>query len=135
MILWHCLGCELLKRTGDVSALRGHYRGWAGASYGLMQAAEGELWQRLGWRWLNYPRRGEVLLQDEADEPGWANVRFSFEDDEGQQVCDMRAELSHRVETPPKSRSEESYAYPQYRVAELEITSKSARQAVQVTPH
>ena len=42
----------LLKQDRDAESLRRHYRGWAALPYGAAQVAEGELFRRAGWRWL-----------------------------------------------------------------------------------
>lgn len=122
---WAYLGSEqaeqIVRRSGDPAALRGHYRGWTGAPYGLAQAAEREMWLREGWTWLDYPRRGVVLVQEDAEEPTWGEVRFEFTDARGYVgAYYARVEQSHTVETPPQSGSEETYPYPQYRVVGLE---------------
>lgn len=112
---------QIVRRTGDPAALRGHYRGWSGAPYGFGQAAERELWLREGWAWFGFPKRGEVLAQEDAEEPTWAEVRFEFTDAEGHSgAYYARVEVGHTVETPPQSGSEETYAYPQYDVVKLE---------------
>ena len=86
-----------------------------------MQAAERELWQHYGWDWFNYRKHGEILAQDGADEPSWAEVRFVFEDaQQHTHTYDARVEVSHSIETPPISGSDEVYAYPQYQVVKLE---------------
>lgn len=122
---WAYLGTEqveqIVRRTGDPAALRGHYRGWTGAPYGFAQAAEREVWLHEGWAWFDYSRRGVVVTQEEADEPTWAEVRFEFADAQNREnTYHARVEVSHTVETPPQSGSDETYAYPQYQVVSLE---------------
>lgn len=111
---------QIAARTGEVAALRGHYRGWAGAPYGFAQAAECEVWQREGWAWFDVPKRCKVIAQEEAEDPSWAEVRLEFNDSEGRAgAYHARVEVSHTVETPPQSGSAETYGYPQYQVVSL----------------
>ena len=43
----------LVRRDGDAATLRQRYRGWAALPYGAAQVAEGELFRRAGWDWLD----------------------------------------------------------------------------------
>lgn len=120
---WAYMGAEqaeqIIQRTGDVAALRGHYRGWAGVCEGFQQAAECELWQQYGWEWFSYAKRGETLAQDEsADEPTWAEVQLTYNtpDDSTELTAKMRVEISQTIETLVTTGEQGTYAYPQYRV-------------------
>jgi len=56
---------SLIYRKGDVSQLRRFYRGWTGLGK-FEQIAEREIWLQFGWEWLNYPKSGCILTQDEG---------------------------------------------------------------------
>jgi hypothetical protein len=114
---------QIVQREGDVAALRGHYRGWAGLTGGFIQAAERELWQRYGWDWFICRKAGMVLAQDPDEEhPQWAEVQISFELPNGQkQTAQAHVEVQHHVETIPTTGYAETYKYPQYRVTQLEV--------------
>ncbi len=109
----------IATQSGDVTALRGHYRGWAGLPGGFVQAAEHELWQRYGWDWFTYHKSGEVLAQDtSADDPAWAEVkiRFAMPDGrvQGEQVA--RVEVQRHIETIVTTGNPALHKYPQYTV-------------------
>lgn len=111
---------QIVRRDGDVAELRGHYRGWAGLEYGFLQVAERAMWLREGWRWLEWPRRGEVLAQDTAAVPRWAEIQVEFEDDAGPCRYKCRVEMTGTIDTFHTTGEDETYPYPQYRVAWLE---------------
>jgi hypothetical protein len=106
----------IVRREGDVAALRDHYRGWAGISSGFGQTAECELWQRYGWRWFDYCKSCEIISQDAQ----WADVRIRYAEpgDARETVVDQRVEMSHSVETEASTGDTHRYPYPQYRIAE-----------------
>jgi hypothetical protein len=113
---------QIVKRNGDVAALRGHYRGWAGLERSYTQVAEREIWQREGWDWFSYPKSATVLAQDEAEEPEWMEVRLEYETPKTG-VCgayEARVEIQHRIETIGTTGYERTYPYPQYVVTRLE---------------
>lgn len=113
---------QIMRRDGDVSALRGHYRGWAGVEEGFQQAAECELWQRHGWAWFDYPKRAETLARDEsATEPVWADVRLTYSDGvQTEASADVRVEVSRAIETIVTTGEPATYPYPQYRVTSVQ---------------
>jgi hypothetical protein len=114
---------HLIRRTGEVALLRGHYRGWAGVPYGFAQAAERELWQTHGWSWFDYPKAADLLAQDaDTTDPKWAEVRIMYQTapDSAPIAVDLHVEVSHTIETPPSTNDLETYAYPQYRAALME---------------
>lgn len=113
---------QIIRRAGDVAALRGHYRGWAGLDDSFQQTAECELWQRTGWDWLDYPKSGETVTQDNHhEEPQWGEVRLRWQQADTAQISiDWRVEVSHTIETHPSTGKEATYAYPQYCVVENE---------------
>ncbi|MCC5667845.1 sucrase ferredoxin [Nostoc sp. CHAB 5784] len=67
--LWGHLKADVLDcliyRQGDVSQLQPFYRGWTGLGK-FEQIAEREIWMQLGWDWLDYPKSGRILAQDEG---------------------------------------------------------------------
>lgn len=115
---------QLLARTGDVSGLYGHYRGWSGLDSSFLQAAEREVWRLEGWAWLDYEKRGVTLGRGERvpdlDEHAWEAVRLEFRRPDGTAgAYEAHVELAPSVVTPHSTSSEECYAYPQYQVTWL----------------
>lgn len=116
---------QLAARTGDVAALRGHYRGWSGAEGAFAQALERELWQRIGWDWYDYTKRIEVLAEyDHEDEEArqWGEYRLTYTSPDGRThgVIEARVEVTQRIETPYATSNPETYGYPQYAVTRLQ---------------
>lgn len=68
------LGRELIARNGDVAALRGSYRGWAGHASVPAQHLEGEILMREGWVWTTWPHVAEIL---DASIPGLISLRIT----------------------------------------------------------
>lgn len=113
---------QIVQRTGDVTKLRGHYRGWAGLDDSFLQTAECTLWQQHGWAWFEAQKSGEIVLKDSSqDDPQWADVRveWSAAGSADLHSAEMRVEISHVIETPPSTGKPTTYAYPQYRIAEV----------------
>lgn len=108
---------QIVRRTGDVTNLRGHYRGWAGLERGFPQAVERELWQQMGWSWFDLCKSGRVLARDPDEErPGWADVQIEYATQTGErQRCTARVECERWIETEPSTGHESVYAYPQYK--------------------
>jgi len=111
---------QIIQQNGEVQALRGHYRGWAGLDDSFQQTAECALWQQHGWDWLRYPRSGETLSQDTVnEEPEWGEVRMRWSPKDGvEKSSQMRVQVSHKIETHPSTGKDAVYAYPQYKVVE-----------------
>lgn len=116
---------QIIQRSGDVTALRGHYRGWAGMTDSFQQTAECALWQQHGWEWFDYSRSGETVKQDSSNsEPLWAEVCLRYAAPGMPEItADLQIEVSHTVETQPSTGKKDTYAYPQYRVTKTERTS------------
>ncbi|MDX1993215.1 MAG: sucrase ferredoxin [bacterium] len=122
---WAYVGEEqaarIVTRQGDVGALRGHYRGWAGLGDGFQQAAECALWQRYGWTWFDIPKSGATLGQDAPEHaPEKAVVRMTYLP-AGSTLpveADFQVAISQHLETPHSTAAAQPYAYPQYRVVE-----------------
>jgi len=114
---------QIIERRGDVTALNGHYRGWAGIDGGFMQALEHQLWQEHGWDWFYYAKAGEIVNQDASDDPKWTEVRLRYKapTDAAERVVESRVEISHRIETQHATALDEKIQYAQYRVAQKEI--------------
>lgn len=55
----------LVHRQGSPEQLYRFYRGWAGVSK-FEQIAEREIWMRLGWDWLQYEKRGQIVRLGET---------------------------------------------------------------------
>ncbi len=120
---------QIIRRNGDVRALRGHYRGWSGMGRSFAQVAERELWQREGWAWFDYAKCGEVLEQDPDEEhPQWANVRIVCRHSGGMEMA-YRAHVAvaQTIETVPSTGRAETTSYPQYVVTSLETEEPARR--------
>ncbi|MEZ4831231.1 MAG: sucrase ferredoxin [Caldilineaceae bacterium] len=114
---------QIALRRGDVTCLRGHYRGWAGASHGFAQAAERELFLRFGWDWMDQARTCTVVDSDDAPEPQWQDVRIETvpgvtSPDGVRDSFMLRVEIERSVETVHATDNARVIAYPQYRAAE-----------------
>lgn len=113
---------QIVARTGDLAALRGHYRGWAGLPEGFLQAAEREMWQREGWAWFGYHKSGELVAQtSDGENPQWAQVRVHFAAPDGgvSGSYEARVEVDRKIETITTTGHPDTYQYPQYRVVWL----------------
>ena len=111
---------QIVQRSGGVTALRGHYRGWAGLPDGFLQVAERELWQRFGWEWINYVKTGAILAQDDNEDPLWADVRIEFRSPDGQcGAYQIRVEVRDAIETIHTTGQTGTHKYPQYDVSEI----------------
>lgn len=123
---WAYIGQEqaapLATRSGDVRALRGHYRGVAGLPPGFVQAAEREMWQHYGWVWFDYLKSGRILAQDASERPRWADVQIDFESPDGLErgAGRFRVELGEVIETELSTGDAQPYPYPQYVVTAQE---------------
>ena len=126
-------GAQIARRSGDAAALRGHYRGWAGAEDGFAQAAECAAWQREGWAWFDYAKSCTVTALDsagaaatangdaDAPAPRWAEVRLDFTRPDGTRgAYAARVEAAPPVHTQPHTGRADAYAYPQYAVTRFE---------------
>jgi hypothetical protein len=70
---------QLICRQGSLESLRFHYRGWAGLET-YEQILERELWMRLGWDWIHYPKAGATLTLDTSqEEADWAEVQIQYD--------------------------------------------------------
>jgi hypothetical protein len=118
---------QIANRRGDVAALRGHYRGWSGLEGGFLQAAERELWQQYGWEWFRCHKTSEILVQDSAELPQWAEVRICFTapDDSIQGQIDMRVEVHDCITTITTTGNEHTHDYPQYVVTTLSMINQT----------
>ncbi|MEM7533181.1 MAG: sucrase ferredoxin [Chloroflexota bacterium] len=115
---------QIVERNGDVADLRDHYRGWAGLEAGFAQAAEREMWQREGWAWFDYARRGNVTAKDvPADEnkkPQWADVSVHYATQAGaEQSYHAHVEVCRTVETAPSTDHDKLFAYSLYDVTKM----------------
>jgi hypothetical protein len=112
----------IVRRDGDVVALYGHYRGWAGLEDGFAQAAERAMWQREGWRWFDYARNGAATVKP-GMMPEEAQVDIGFTDGDGAVgFYTAHVEVSHTVNTRHSTTSDDFHAYSQYRVRWLRRT-------------
>lgn len=115
---------QLVRRTGDVADLRGHYRGWAGLTDGYQQTAEATLWQQHGWQWFDYPKTGEIIARDTpaaGEDPRWSEVRIMYTPpDSDPATVTARVEISQHIETLTTTGEAYTYAHPQYHVTRLD---------------
>jgi hypothetical protein len=119
---------QIVAQRGPVETLRGHYRGWSGLEYGLMQAAEREMWQREGWDWFEYHKVGTVLAQDPSPdgaehEPQWAEVRVEFSGTNIAGAYEARVEVCEPITTEYATGKPDTHAYRQYVVTRLVKTA------------
>lgn len=115
----------LVARAGHALHLRDNYRGWAGLDSPFLQAAERELFVRHGWPWIDYRKSGRVLAQSDADDQlTWADVRIDYAAPDGsdQGAYLVRVELQSSVDCRHSSADNETFAYPQYGVTQVEMT-------------
>jgi hypothetical protein len=126
----------LVRRTGDVAALRRHYRGWGGTRSVFEQVVERECWMREGWNWLQYRVAGRVLAIDpdgsreqypqfEADAPRWAEVRIDYAAPDGSTSGTYLARVETDRTVEVGGCGEEAGPVHQYHVTRIE----------QITPH
>ncbi len=69
---------QIIQRQGDVGAMLGNYRGWAGVGGGYAQVLERQLWKEHGWDWFACAKAGEIVDQDASDDPQWADERLCY---------------------------------------------------------
>lgn len=113
---------QIAMRRGEVSTLRGHYRGWAGVASGFAQAAEREAWMREGWAWFGYAKSCRVTAADTDDAaPRWMELCIDFTRPDGVQGCyAARVEVGETIRTRPHTNRPEDHAYAQYVVSQFE---------------
>ncbi len=89
---WAYLDVDLLQaivaRSGPVTAVLGHYRGWAGLGSPRLQALERAVLAKVGWDLLDQPRWGE-----EHDDI----ARLHVEGDAGASIWEARVTAGRRV--------------------------------------
>ena len=68
---------SLLDRTGPISLVEDHYRGWAAPASGFEQVAERAAFVEEGWRWTDYSKGVRLLNLNE--EQSTAEVLVEFE--------------------------------------------------------
>ena len=116
---------QIVGRCGDVQAVRGHLRGWAGLADGFAQAADCAVWEREGWGWFDCPRQAQVIAHDEpAAETQRAAVRIDYtrpNGTSGSHAAEVR--ITHTVSTRHSTADADEYAYPQYAVRVQEEAS------------
>lgn len=117
---------QIAQRSGDVAALNGHYRGWAGAEDGFMQAAESALWQLHGWDWFRWQKSGAVTATDSAEPPSWADVQIRYATPQRETGSyTVRVEVEQYIETIVTTGDERTNNYPQYVAARIAQTAGS----------
>lgn len=117
---------QIASRSGDVAALEGHYRGWAGVEDGFMQAAESALWQMHGWDWFKWQKSGQIIAADDAEQPSWADVQIRCATPEGKTgVYTVRVEVRQYIETIITTGDERRHNYPQYVTAGITLDTSA----------
>lgn len=116
---------QIVGQSGDVTAMKGHYRGWSGAERGFAQVADFALWQEYGWSWFDTPKQLGIISQDDNEEPQWAEIEVTYQlpDSADLSHAKIRVEISHTIETNPSTGKAHAYAYPQYRVVDIDHQS------------
>ena len=117
---------QIVARSGPVSALAGHLRGWAGLASSEEQAADCALWQQEGWAWFDCARQGQIVAGAEAGAeagaagPAPATVRIDYTRPDGRQGS-YRAQVAvtHTVATRHSTGEDGEYGYPQFAVSEI----------------
>jgi len=140
----------LVRRQGEISRLRSHYRGWSGLGK-FEQIAERDIWLREGWDWLTYAKSGQTLrkglqgtksvlfgmlrwlpskhirafLETYTSSATWAEVEIEFVDSERvTRTYRGRVELCGRVQTLGKTvapgREIKLQSVPQFRTTWIE---------------
>lgn len=110
---------QIIGRSGEVSELAPHLRGWAGLASSFEQAADCALWQQEGWGWFDCARRGQIVAEAEAgtEGPTAASVRIDYARPDGEQGSyTAHVAITHTVATRHSTGDEGEYAYPQYAV-------------------
>jgi hypothetical protein len=121
----------LVDRQGSPTVLYPSYRGWAGLAK-FEQIAEREIWMQVGWDWLDYDKRGEVLrlgepwqrallrkllgwlpvkpiqywLERSRQDARWAEVRIHYHREALAGYYDARVEIAGEVMTAIHSSAE-----------------------------
>lgn len=122
-------GPTLARRQGDIQTLRGCYRGWIGSTSPFLSVVERELMMTHGWSWFTYLQTGKIVAEDpdpiiddhDNRKPRWSEVEITYHSPTGefQGSATARVEVSHQVETFYASDNPETYAYPQYKLQNL----------------
>lgn len=113
---------QIATRSGDVTQLRGHYRGWAGVASGFVQAAECDAWQQEGWAWFDYAKSGALIAQEpETAIPQWGQVQLDYCRPNGTTGrVTKHVEIAGRIETHHTTGKDQQTTYSQYAVTELQ---------------
>lgn len=125
------VGRQIVGRSGDVGALRGHLRGWAGFSDSFAQAADCALWQQVGWDWFDNARQCEITVRDpSAPAAQSADVRIDSTPTDGAtethttETYTVAVHITHSVDTRHSSADAATHAYPQYMAAVVENVAR-----------
>ena len=109
---------QVLTRSGDAEALKGHLRGWTGAPRGFAQAADRQMLMTYGWEWLDTPRVIRVSTPDQSenhDGGEWVYVEM-----ETPHVTFLKkVTITHTIETNSSSSKLKLKRFPQYEVTDL----------------
>ncbi len=111
---------QIVRRCGDVQAVSGHLRGWAGLADGFAQAADCAAWEREGWGWFDCARTAQAIAPDEsAAEPQRAMVRIDYTRPDGiSGTYTATVSVTRTVSTRHSTGDDSEYAYPQYGVVD-----------------
>lgn len=123
---------QIVQHNGDVRALYGHYRGWAGLEDVFLQAAERELWMQYGWEWFTYLKSGKSTASNEGDEdPKSADVEicYTLPDEIKTGTYVARVDVCKHISTAHSTDSEAEYPYPQYVVTEVQQAGLRSQKA------
>jgi hypothetical protein len=119
----------IVRRTGDVELIRKRYRGWAALPYGAAQVAEGELFRRGGWNWLECAVSPGETPPFDWDNPALPEQTVTFDFRHAGRGIDGSVDVLVRpdgfIQTMETSKSEHLTDAPQYATS---IVSESATQ-------
>ncbi|MEL6407096.1 MAG: sucrase ferredoxin [Chloroflexota bacterium] len=110
---------QIMRRDGDITTLRGHYRGWAGMPPGFSQVLDYTLLMREGWQWQQYMKKATILAQDDDDEnPQWADVRIDYRSPDGNVAGTYLARVivENTVQTIGNSNHDKTHLKAQYAI-------------------
>jgi hypothetical protein len=104
---WAYLDVDLLRaivtRSGPVTAVLGHYRGWAGLGSPRLQALERSVLAEVGWELFDRPRWGEEQVGRREEQVGGGRgdiMRLHVEGSGGVAIWEATVTAGRRVPRP-----------------------------------
>jgi hypothetical protein len=116
----------IARQRGDITRLRGCYRGWSGHRSIWARVAEREAMLDQGWSWLQAEQSITILAEGpplpsddkQAPERAWGEVRLTYRDPMSGRsgTYEARVERAGPIVTPHSTATPDTLAYEQYRV-------------------